>query len=73
MLHIFVFNVARPAFNNTHAKIGPGPVILHITRSHKRNKDVTRRVFESPKAPNAFGGRLRPDSLGEGRGCLLVI
>ena len=30
------------------------PMILHVTRSHKRTKDVvSRRVFERPKA---FGG-----------------
>ena len=34
------------------------PVILHVTRPHKRTKDViTRRVFESP---NAFGDRAPP-------------
>jgi len=37
-------------------------VILHVTRSHKRTKDVvTRRVFESP---NAFGGRAPPGPAG---------
>jgi len=39
------------------------PAILHVTRSHKRTKDVTRRVCESP---NAFGGRA---PLGERERC----
>ena len=38
------------------------PVILHVTHSHKRTKDVvTRHVF---KSPNAFGGRAPPQSAG---------
>jgi len=39
------------------------PVILHVTRSHKRTKDVvTRRVFDSSKA---FGSRAPPRPTGE--------
>jgi len=37
------------------------PVILRVTRSQKRTKDVTRRVFESP---NAFGSRALPGPAG---------
>jgi len=33
-------------------------VILYVTQSHKRTKDVvTRCVFESSKNPNTFGSR----------------
>ena len=38
---------------------------LHVTRSYKRTKDVVaRRVFKSPKGPNAFGGRTLPGPAG---------
>jgi len=53
--------------------------MLHVTRSHKRTKDVvTRRVFESPKAPNAFGGRwgsliAPPDPLAAIGGGILLL
>jgi len=52
-------------------------VILNVTRSHKRTKDVTRRVFENPSAFGGpgFAGELErsPDPLAAIRAGVLLL